>query len=59
MKLNEIREIARQHNLKIGKSTKSELVRSIQLAEGYQQCFDSNFSAECGQHTCAWRTDCG
>lgn len=58
MKVNEIKEIARQHNLKVGKATKSELVKAIQQAEGNQRCFDSNFSSECGQHSCAWREDC-
>ncbi len=58
MKITEIKEIAKQHNLKVGKGTKGELVRSIQEAEGNQQCFASSFSAECGQHSCAWREDC-
>lgn len=58
MKITEIKEIAKQHNLKPGKSTKKELVRSIQEAEGNQQCFNSNLSEQCGQHSCAWREDC-
>ena len=58
MKITEIKEIAKKHNVKIGKATKSELVRSIQQAEGNQQCFDNNISAQCGQHSCAWRDDC-
>lgn len=58
MKINEIKEIAKQHNLKVGKSTKSQLVRAIQQIEGNHQCFDSNLSAQCYQHSCAWREDC-
>ena len=58
MKITEIKEIARQHNIKVGKANKSELVRSIQEAEGNQQCFGSNSSEECGQDSCAWREDC-
>lgn len=58
MKITEIREIALRHNLKVGKANKSTLIRSIQEAEGHQQCFNSNFSAECGQLTCSWREDC-
>ena len=58
MKLNEIKEIAKQHNIKTGKAKKSELVRSIQNAEGNQQCFDSNSVTLCGQHNCIWREDC-
>ena len=58
MKISEIKEIARQCNVKVGKATKSELVRAIQQAEGNQQCFASRLSGVCGQHCCAWREDC-
>ena len=58
MKITEIKEIARQRSVKIGKASKSELIRSIQLAEGNQHCFASGLSRECGQHNCAWREDC-
>jgi lysyl-tRNA synthetase class II len=34
MKLEEIKEMAKQHNIKVGKLKKAELVRAIQDAEG-------------------------
>lgn len=58
MKINEIKKIAKSHNIKAGKLNKGELVRAIQLAEGNPQCFASNSSGECGQKTCIWRVDC-
>jgi hypothetical protein len=58
MKLDEIREIAKRHNIKAGKKKKSELVRAIQEAEGNEQCFDSGKADRCGQDNCAWRDDC-
>lgn len=58
MKLDEIKEIARQHNIKTVKAKKSELVRTIQQAEGNEQCFDSGKAAICGQDSCMWREDC-
>ncbi len=58
MKINDIKEIARQHNIKIGKAKKSELVRSIQKAEGNEECFDSGRATQCGQNACLWRGDC-
>lgn len=58
MKVDAIKDIARQHNIKIIKAKKSNLVRSIQQAEGNRQCFDTNSSSECGQHACLWREDC-
>jgi hypothetical protein len=58
MKLDEIKEIAKQHNIKAGKAKKTDLVRAIQQVEGNQQCFDSNNVSQCGQHNCIWRADC-
>lgn len=58
MKLEEIKEIAKQHNIKVGKLKKAELIRAIQLAEGNEVCFESGKSAECGQLSCLWRIDC-
>jgi hypothetical protein len=58
MKLDEIKEIAKQHNLKTGKITKSELIRAIQLAEGNLPCFEDSQTAHCRQVHCLWRADC-
>ncbi len=58
MKINAIKEIAKQHNLKPGKSNKGEMVRAIQQAEGNSPCFGSNNAITCGQFNCLWREDC-
>ena len=58
MNLNEIKEIAKVHNIKTGKARKQELVRAIQLAEGNEPCFASGYAAQCGQENCLWRKDC-
>ena len=58
MKIDEIKAIAREHNLKTGKANKGELVLAIQQAEGNNPCFNSNASQECGQLNCRWREDC-
>lgn len=58
MKLEEIKEIAKQHNIKAGKMKKAELVRAIQAAEGNPQCFETGTSSACGQDGCLWRQDC-
>ena len=58
MKLDEIKEIAKQHHIKTGKMKKAELIRAIQQAEGNEQCFDSGKAAACGQESCLWREDC-
>lgn len=58
MKIEEIKVIAKQHNIKVGKAKKSELIRAIQQAEGNLSCFDINSSDSCGQPACLWRGDC-
>lgn len=58
MKIDEVRTIARQQNIKPGKLPKAELIRTIQRAEGNFDCFDTNSSKTCGQEECLWREDC-
>jgi hypothetical protein len=58
MKLDEIKEIAKQHNIKVGKMKKAEIVRAIQEAEANEICFETGQSEVCGQGTCLWREDC-
>lgn len=58
MKLEEIKEMAKQHDIKIGKLKKADLVRAIQSAEGNDACFETGQAAGCGQAECLWRSDC-
>ena len=58
MKITEIKDIAKRHNIKVSKAKKSDLVRAIQQSEGNNPCFDSNSSGQCGQDACLWRDDC-
>ena len=58
MKLEEIREIAKQHDIKVGKLKKAELGRAIQSAERNDACFETGRASECGQAGCLWRADC-
>jgi hypothetical protein len=58
MKIDAIKEIAKQHHLKPGKANKGALIRAIQQAEGNSACFGSNNANECGQLNCLWREDC-
>ena len=52
MKIDEIKKIASQYNINLGKAKKNDLVRAIQEAEGNLACFESNTSVECGQDNC-------
>lgn len=58
MKLDELKEIAKQHNIKVGRMKKAELVRGIQQAEENDACFETGKADICGQNTCLWREDC-
>ena len=58
MKLDEIREISKQHNIKAGKMKKVDLVKAIQQAENNDVCFETGKAEICGQLKCLWREDC-
>jgi hypothetical protein len=58
MKLEQIKEMAKQHDIKAGKLKKAELVRAIQSSEGNNACFETGQASECGQEECLWRGDC-
>lgn len=57
LKMEEIKTKAKDMGLKLGKKNKSELIRSIQTAEGNPACFDTGQSS-CKQQDCLWRSMC-
>jgi hypothetical protein len=58
MKLQEIKAIAKDRGIKAGSMKKTELIRAIQRAEGYNDCFGTEHVKVCGQINCLWREDC-
>jgi hypothetical protein len=58
MKMDEIKEVAKELGIKAGKMKKVDLVREIQRAEGNEACYNSGKVDVCGQDGCAWRSDC-
>jgi len=56
MKIWEIKEIAKTWNVdvKIGRS-KRDIIRDIQVAEGYSPCFGTK---EWCEERCLWKEDC-
>jgi hypothetical protein len=59
MEMCEIREIAKGHGIVAGKMEKTELISVIQIAEGYEPCFNAGISASCSEKNCLWRGNCG
>ena len=58
MKMQEIREMAKDYGIKSSRMSKSSLIQALQLAEGNFNCFASATSGECDQSGCMWREDC-
>ncbi len=58
MNMTDIKAIAKERGVKIGRLKKAELVRSIQKAEDNPECFCTSFSDQCGQEGCLWREIC-
>lgn len=58
MKLDDVKKIAAEKGIKVGKLRKAELIQQIQLAEGNDPCFATGNADTCGQELCLWREDC-
>ncbi|OGR06859.1 MAG: hypothetical protein A2511_17405 [Deltaproteobacteria bacterium RIFOXYD12_FULL_50_9] len=58
MKMNEIKEKAKQMGIKPGKMSKADLIRSIQAQEGNDPCFQTA-KENCDQvQCCCWSKEC-
>jgi hypothetical protein len=58
MKMQEIREIAKEKGVKAGRMSKETLIKAIQRAEGNKDCFGGGNPDVCDQVNCLWREDC-
>jgi len=58
MKVQDIKDIAKQKGVKAGKMNKQDLIRATQIAEGNNACFATSSVKTCGQMNCLWRADC-
>ena len=57
MLVRDIKAIARQRGINTKKMKKADLVRSEQLQEGNDPCFQTGRDS-CDQGKCLWRPDC-
>ncbi|MBP2667505.1 MAG: hypothetical protein H6Q76_2485 [Firmicutes bacterium] len=57
MKLPEVKEIAREKGIRLGKMNKTELIHAIQVQENNTPCYGKN-GVYCDQGKCRWREDC-
>lgn len=58
VKLQDIKQIAKKHAIKVSRLNKAELIRSIQSEEGNIACFATGQDETCNQQACLWRDDC-
>ncbi len=58
MKIQRVREIAREQGMDPGKAEKAELIKAIQIKEGNFDCFATAYEGACDQTGCQWREDC-
>jgi len=59
MKKKDLRAKAKQLGIKIDSSADTvELVRKIQLSEGFDDCFGRGSSDTCGQTDCCFKNIC-
>ncbi|HSB34256.1 MAG TPA: hypothetical protein VLG39_07350 [Nitrospirota bacterium] len=58
MMLQDIIDIATRMGIDAGDLNRTELVRAIQRAEGYSDCFMTDQVRTCGQLHCLWYQEC-
>jgi hypothetical protein len=58
MKINEIKQKAKTLGINCGKMKKTELVHSIQKAEGNTPCFGKSNNGQCPYTDCCFINDC-
>ena len=58
MDIKDIKVKAKSMGIILGKKTKTELIKEIQLTEGNNPCYRSAIAQTCGIVHCLWRDDC-
>jgi hypothetical protein len=57
MKIADVKDRAREINVKVGGMNKTKIIRAIQAAEGNYPCYKTA-KDYCDQYDCCWREDC-
>jgi hypothetical protein len=58
IKIADLRKLARQMGINSARLNKIGLIRAIQRAEGYNDCYATPYARECTRTECLWREDC-
>ena len=57
MSLKDLKKFALKKGVE-PKGSKTEIIRGIQDAEGYQACFGTRLVADCPESSCLWHQGC-
>jgi len=58
MKMQEVRDMAKEYGLKTSRMSKVSVIHAIQESEGNFNCFATAYEGDCDQVNCLWREDC-
>jgi len=58
MNMQQVRSVAKERGVKVGKLKKFELIREIQSQEGNIACYATDVDGSCDQSGCLWKADC-
>ena len=58
MKIQEVREKAKNMGIKTSGMRKTDLIRTIQRVENNIECYATERIGSCEEHSCLWRDDC-
>jgi hypothetical protein len=58
MKIQDIKDIAKEKGINDGIMNKTDLIIAIQIVEGHEACFATSSAQICSQLNCLWSSDC-
>ena len=58
MNVQELRTLAKQHQIDAAGLSRKEIIHKLQRQEGNFDCFATASDGECDQPDCMWREDC-
>jgi hypothetical protein len=58
MNMQEIRTIAKDHNINSVGLSKIDIIHKLQREEGNFDCYGTAYDGVCDQVNCRWREDC-
>ncbi len=58
MKVAQVKAIAKEQGVVVGRLRKAELIQAIQRSENNNPCYNTGEAEHCGQAECRWIADC-